>query len=307
MNVALRQGKDLYVLKFRTKGFAKTYRWIEQKVLVYRRDKNNRVNQILVVSKDIQKQVLAKNRVQKLNNELIGQNATMKKINAELDQFVYSASHDLRAPLASILGLVNLSKLETNPNDLKGYMNKIGFSIEKLDGFIQDILNYSKNSRTVIDKTPIKLESLLLEIIDNIKLINNNGIKLKVTSKEDIIYVGDKRRLSIILNNLLSNAYKYADSSKLAQFLKVSVRSSKSGCNFIIEDNGIGINKVYQDKIFDMFYRATEKSNGSGIGLYIVKEVVSKLKGDIKIESKEGIGTKVFLELPHTTNNSSPP
>ncbi|MCF6359821.1 MAG: ATP-binding protein [Cyclobacteriaceae bacterium] len=302
MDTALRKGEDLFVLKFRTKVFDTAYRWIEQKILVYKRDQNNRIKQVLVVSKDIQEQVHAENRVKTLNIDLSAQNRSIKKINTELDQFVYSVSHDLRAPLASMLGLVNLSKLDSRPEELKEYMGKIGQSVERLDGFIKDILNYSRNSRTEIETKPIILKNLFMEFIDNIKSINNPDIELYLEAEEPCVYNGDVRRIRIIFNNIISNTIKYADYEKPECFLKVRIKTSSNGCNMIFEDNGIGISEENLGKIFNMFYRGTDKSDGSGLGLYIVNEVVNKLNGSIRMESKEGVGTKTFIQIPHIKN-----
>ncbi len=304
MNQALRSGKEMFTLVFRSRALdSTTYRWIEQKMLVFDRTEEGMIRQVLIISKDITNKVHTENRAKRLNVELAKQNKTIKKVNAELDQFVYSVSHDLRAPLTSMLGLVNLSKLkDTNRKDLLGYMSRIGQSAEKLDGFIMDILNYSRNARTAIDTEPINLEEIFMEIIENIKSINNPDIDLDFEADEPIVYIGDKRRISIVLNNIISNAIKYANYSKEERFIKARMKTSDKGCIITIEDNGIGIKKKYLRKIFDMFYRATDKSKGSGLGLYIVHEIVSKLKGEVNITSEEGAGTKVVIKLPHASS-----
>ncbi len=304
INKTLRKSKDLITLKFRTKIFGNEFRWIEQKVLVYSRKENGHVHQVLITSKDISEKIHAENRAKKLNIELSAQNKSIKKINRELDQFVYSVSHDLRAPLSSMLGLVNLSKLNATPKEILEYMSRIGQSVEKLDGFIKDILNYSRNARTSIEAKPLVLENIIMELIDTIRSINNPGIELDFEANESVTYIGDKRRIAIVLNNLISNAVKYADYSKPNRFLKVRITTSTKGCEIKIEDNGIGIKKEYVDKIFYMFYRATEKSEGSGLGLYIVKEIIKKLNGTISIESEESIGTKILLKIPHTKSTT---
>ncbi len=301
MNNAMRKSDDIYTLRFRTSIFGDSYRWIEQKSLVYHRRENGKVHQVLLLSKDISEKVHASNRVKKLNSDLVQQNRAIKKVNRELDQFVYSVSHDLRAPLASVLGLVNLSKLNPNADELKEYMTRIGVSIEKLDGFIKDILDYSRNARTKLDSQPINFKALFMDIIESIKSIDNPDIALDFTVNEDSPYCGDKRRISIIFNNLISNAVKYADYSKAKRFLKVRIVTSKNGCEFYFEDNGIGIERESLAKVFNMFFRATELSDGSGLGLYIVKEAVSKMHGTIDINSEVGVGTSIIIQLPNKT------
>jgi signal transduction histidine kinase len=100
-------------------------------------------------------------------------------------------------------------------------------------------------------------------------------------------------------DNLISNAVKYCDLSKTNQIIKIDINQSESNIKIVIEDNGLGINKDYQEKVFSMFYRASEKSYGSGLGLYIVKETVKRLGGSIEIESSEGEYTRFIIKLPN--------
>ena len=233
-----------------------------------------------------------------IDEELHRQYKNIKRVNTELDQFVYSVSHDLRAPLSSILGLVNLSKNESDSQMLKEYINRIGESTQKLDSFIKDILDYSRNSRTDIESECFSLEALVNELIDNIKLLQKPDIELELIVDEEIKYIGDKRRVSIILNNIISNACKYTDESKPTRFLKIKINTTADTCYISVEDNGIGIKKSSIGDVFKMFYRGTVVSSGSGLGLYIVSEAINKLKGKVNIDSEEGVGTTISIQLP---------
>ena len=298
MDKILRSGADFHTFSFRTKAIQNDYRWLEQRVFVYSRDKNGLVRQVLIISKDIDEKMLAEERVTNLNKKLLLQFRDLKKVNTELDQFVYSVSHDLRAPLSSILGLVNLCKTNPEKKLLVECISRIGASTVKLDNFIKEILDYSRNSRTEIEVERFNIEELVNELIDNIRLLGNLDNELNVNASEKITYEGDRRRVSIILNNLITNACKYADPDKLNRFVNISITTSKMGFELIIEDNGIGINSDSLDKVFNMFYRGTETSEGSGLGLYIVNETLTKLKGKIDISSKEGVGTKISIQIP---------
>lgn len=300
MDNDLRSGKEFTTINYRIKGFTDEYRWYEQRIFVYNRSKEGRIHQVLIISKDIHEKFLAEENIKELNEKLLVQYKNIKKVNTELDQFVYSVSHDLRAPLSSILGLVNLSKNDSSEKLLKECMVRIGTSVEKLDSFIQDILNYSRNSRTEVATDSFSIEELINELIANIKLLRDPNIKIILKADENITYVGDRKRISIVLNNIISNACKYADFTKHNRKIKISVRTSKKGCKLSIEDNGIGIKVDSLDKIFDMFYRGTEASEGSGLGLYIVKESITKLNGFIDIKSEEGVGTNISIEIPHS-------
>ncbi len=153
-------GENFITIRFRGTGPTNDYRWYEQRVLVYDKAANGAINQLLITAKDVHENVLAENRIKKLNKKLTTQYTDIKKINNELDHFVYSVSHDLRSPLASILGLINLSKIESSEH-LRGYLEKIGASTEKLDSFISDILDYSRNARTEINIETFNLNELV--------------------------------------------------------------------------------------------------------------------------------------------------
>ncbi|MDW3210512.1 MAG: PAS domain S-box protein [Reichenbachiella sp.] len=241
--------------------------------------------------------------------QLVQQIEELKKVNFELDRFVYSVSHDLRAPLLSIKGLVNISESENPSPTLMKYLNMIRTSVERLDKFIMDILDYSRNSRLEVQQNEIDFKSLTNEIINN--MIHMEGyqhvlfnLKVKLKSK----FVSDKRRIEVILANLISNAIKYQDLNKSSQNIDISIieQKGKNQLAIIVEDNGVGIEHSSQGKIFDMFYRASDRSKGAGLGLYIIKETVEKMNGSIELLSKEGKFTKFTINLPiiDTTKHS---
>jgi signal transduction histidine kinase/ligand-binding sensor domain-containing protein len=224
-------------------------------------------------------------------------NRELRKLNSELDRFVYSASHDLRAPLASILGLIAVARLDKGSNT-EEYLNMIEKSIHKLDGFIRDIIDFSRNSRLELDTEPIHFEPMIHEIIDELKYMDERGlIQKKVEVNGSGVFYTDKKRLAIILRNLISNAYKYHNPYAENNFVQVTVNYSAKEVTIQIADNGIGIAEEHVPNIFKMFYRAIENNNGSGLGLYIVKETAEKLKGSISVRSVLGQGTTFELKL----------
>jgi signal transduction histidine kinase/ligand-binding sensor domain-containing protein len=225
-------------------------------------------------------------------------NAELRKLNGELDRFVYSASHDLRAPLASILGLINVARLD-NRDKVEEYLQKIEVSVHKLDGFIQDIIDFSRNARVEIEVVPIDFEKLIHEVIDNLMYLDEkNAIKRIVHVIGKDVFYTDKKRLTIILNNLISNSIKYFNSNAKEPFIEVSVTYTNREATVTVHDNGIGIAPEHVNNIFKMFYRGDEKSRGSGLGLYIVKETVDKIKGTISVKSEYGSGSTFTLIIP---------
>ena len=247
----------------------------------------------------------------KLSEELLmSKNDDLQKINSELDRFVYSASHDLRAPLTSIMGLVNIAENENPPPTLAKYLQMIKKSILKLDLFVQDIINYSKNSRLEIAREAIDFDELVQESLENLQFLKGSD---KIDKKIEVHhengasdFYSDPTRLNIIFNNTLSNAIKYHNPSVEAPFVKIKAHIHSQGVTIEISDNGQGIPEESISRIFDMFYRATEDSKGSGLGLYIVKETVEKLKGQVALTSKLHQGTTITVQLPNVEVGAEP-
>jgi signal transduction histidine kinase len=234
-----------------------------------------------------------------LAEEVNGKNIHLEKTNAELDRFLYSTSHDLRSPLSSIKGLVNIARLETADEKIQHYFSMMVDRVDKLDFFIKDIIDYSRNARTEVRIEPVDFDLLLAEVTDNLRYIEGAEsihFQSKVLAEHPVN--ADRNRLSVVLNNLMANAIKYHDPYKERQWIDVQVSNSNGTIKLTVSDNGIGIDPEHHKKIFDMFYRGTFQSKGSGLGLYIVKETIAKMKGTICVESTPGRGSSFLITLP---------
>lgn len=232
--------------------------------------------------------------------KLIEKNRDLEKVNSELDSFVYRVSHDLRAPLTSILGLIELMKLETDTDRFADYVKLQEKSINKLDMFIKEIINLSRNSRLGVTVSKIDFHELLNEIFEGQSFIKSAETMERIIDiEEDLEFYSDPQRVSIILSNLVSNSLKYANTNQPDPFIKIRIWKDKTDCIIEVADNGIGISETFLPKIFEMFFRATEEASGSGIGLYIVKETVQKLSGKITAKSKVRQGTTFKVVLPN--------
>ena len=225
----------------------------------------------------------------------------LRKTNKELDSFVYSVSHNLRAPLLSVLGLLDIARRDSHPRHTiyDEYFMMIRSSMSKLDETIKEILQYSGNARMELDQKVIDFEVVIQEAIEKLRYMEGfDKVRIQVNVNMGQLFYSDPYRLSIIISNLLSNAIKYRNPEKQDQFVAIDV--SHQGNHFLVtfQDNGIGIQEEYMDKIFNMFFRATEKSQGAGLGLYIVRETVSKLEGSIEAKSEFGNGVAFTIILP---------
>lgn len=230
--------------------------------------------------------------------KLVQTNTELSKRNTELDNFVYSVSHDLRAPIASVLGLINLTRTDKSQEMKMMYLDKIHSSALQQDAFIREILDQSRNSRLEVKKEPILFEPLIDETFNQLKFATSTGagVEKVISVKQSEAFFSDRWRLKVILNNIISNAIRYRNGHD--PVIKVDVEINEHKALVEIQDNGRGIAKEHLGKVCDMFYRATDDGAGSGLGLYIVKETMDKLQGSIKIESEVGKGTLVKLEIP---------
>ncbi len=238
----------------------------------------------------VQKLIKTKSEIEIKNENLI-------IANAELDKFVYSASHDLRSPITSLKGLIEIAQLEEDPNQIKDYLNLMHQSLIKQDQFISDIIDYSKNKRKEVVIEPVSLSNIIDDAIAQHQHIKNIR---KITIKKKILINkvnSDSLRLKIIINNLLSNAIKYADDTKEETLISIKTYNLNEFHKIEISDNGIGIKEEFQNRIFEMFF-VTNNNKGSGLGLYIVKEAIDNLHGNINVNSEINIGSKFTVTIP---------
>lgn len=249
-----------------------------------------------------------KNRgIEKLKREaeiaLRKQNEELLRVNKELDNFVYSVSHNLRGPLLSVTGLLNVAKKINNNaevNELHGMMRS---SIAKLDDTLKDIIEYSRNSRNDIMSDVVDWTHLVEHAFSDVAYLHPSGPIVRTQLQQtDTLFFSDTKRIKVMLNNLLANAVRYRDKTKELK-IYIQIITSDENAVIILKDNGIGIQKDILPNIYTMFYRGTEESQGSGLGLYIVKEIMNKLQGEIVITSEAGEGTTATLTIPNTRIN----
>ncbi len=235
---------------------------------------------------------------------LYEKNQTLNKTNEELDRFVYSASHDLRAPLASTLGLINVSRISQDEHDKTTYLDMMEQSLNKMDKTIQDIIDYSRNARLQIESEVIYFESIIEDILQRLKYLKHvDDVRINTHIEGEESFYTDKMRLYVILINLISNAIKYQRQDENDPHIDINIQVSQDTARILVKDNGIGIDNNHLDKIFSMFFQAARESSGSGLGLFIVKETISKLKGSIQVRSELNKGSCFEVVLPNELQN----
>lgn len=289
-----------YIVEFRFRHKAGHYIWIHCRAETIL-DESGKVKRLYGTHQDI-------TRLRMNEENLIEKNRMLEKINSELDNFVYRVSHDIRAPLSSCFGILNLIEKENliNSNN-QFYFNLLRDVLSKQELVIKSILEYSRNSRGELSNGEIKLKEMILSTFSDIKFMNDSTgkVELEVHLEEGFSFSCDRHRIQFILNNLISNAIKYADLNKARPLISVFAEQDEKEVKITVRDNGIGMSAEVLPHIFEMFYRGNDnKSTGSGLGLYIVHETVEKLRGKIQVTSEFEKFTSFVVTLPLTQEDS---
>jgi signal transduction histidine kinase len=221
--------------------------------------------------------------------------------NAELDAFFYRISHDLKGPISSLQGLSWLAMMEITDPLSRSYFDKQHQQIERLNHIVTGLINLIMLSHTELHREKIDAVRLVDECIASLNgQPNFNKITFRKEIQPDIEFYSEWTLLNTILQNLVENAIKYARND--SPFVRVKFFQVEKGVILEVEDNGHGIPKEHQSKIFEMFYRASHNVNGTGLGLYILKRSLDKLNGKIDIKSEVGIGSTFSVTLPAENN-----
>lgn len=245
--------------------------------------------------------------IEHTKQELIQSNRTLLETNEELDTFLYRSSHDLVAPVKSIRGLIQLMRM--TPDDRELYMVMMEERILKLENLLHEINNYVRHTRQGSLATEFYAHEMVASVWSEIEFMDQeHKVELVKEVDEGISMVSDANAWRMILGNILSNAIKYRDLNKAEPFVKLRMHTDGGRVLLTVEDNGVGIPKVSQERVFEMFYRAHETNSGSGLGLFLVKRMVDRLGGQIQIHSEFGKGTTVSVSCPiHIAAQSNGP
>lgn len=241
-------------------------------------------------------------QIQSSKMELENKNTELQKINSELDKFVYSISHDLRSPLLSIKGIIQMIpvKEKLSEGTLK-FLSMANRSINRLDHTVQEILDYSRNARLELKLSEVNLVQTIEGVFADLAFASDSSVQCSLEINGATTIVTDKYRLETLLKNIIGNAVKYHNPELVNPSVKVKISNKKGTIMIRVMDNGLGISEKNLPKIFDMFYRANSSVTGTGLGLYICKEIINRLEGNIEVESTLGKGTTFTITFPNTT------
>lgn len=223
----------------------------------------------------------------------------LQETNSELDKFTYSVTHDIRGPVVSILGAIEIMKHMDDIGEIRELMGMMEKSAEKVKDLITNIHAYYNLKRGHLNIQEIWFKDLLEEITILHQInANINQVSIKTCVSQEATFRTDVTVIQLIFNNLLANAIKYQRKTEPNKSVDIQIKVEKGVAVITMEDNGIGIEPMYTEEIFEMFFRATKEGIGSGFGLYNVKDALNKLNGTIRVESVVNEGTKFIVTIP---------
>ena len=212
--------------------------------------------------------------------ELKEKNIKLKKLHSEMNQFVYSLSHELRGPLMSISGVSKLAKMEVQDPSIIEYFEMIDSATVKLDDFIYKMLDFYRSTKIYHSKFDL------------------THFHIDIQVNQEILFFSDDSKIRVILNNLFSNSVQFQKNEPGRKQISLTIDVVDGDAIIVLEDNGIGIEKKHHSEVFNLFMRATQKNVGTGLGLYMVKEAVEQMGGKIDLKSELNEGTTIRVTLP---------
>jgi signal transduction histidine kinase len=217
-----------------------------------------------------------------------------------IDKFLYGCSHTMRGPLKSISGLIKLLQNQEASEDPHKHLELIQKTVNKMETILNDLEQFLVNSRRDLVIEPVSMSKTIDVILAR---YTKDSERLRIRFSKNIVQAvplfTDLERLNLILVQLVSNALVFSDPGKTDKYIDIFVRVDENGCHIKILDNGMGMSSEIQKNIFQLFFRGTQQSQGAGIGLYVVNEVLRKMGGSITVNSEEGCGSSFFVWIPN--------
>jgi signal transduction histidine kinase len=228
----------------------------------------------------------------------------LQKANEVISQFITSCSHSMRGPLKSIVGLVNLlqggAEAGSSQTQLLGMISK---NTDRMEHMLDEMEHFLENAKRKVQTETVNsletIEDLLSMQREAAKVV---GVRCTTSVQYDAPCYADRSRIALILSNLVQNAICFRDETRTSPAIKVAIHSNSLNTILTVSDNGIGIDEEFHEKIFWLFFRASSKSNGAGIGLYVVSQAVEKMKGTISVQSVLRKGSTFTVTIPNINN-----
>ncbi len=293
------------IIMFLIVGLAGVLYWANSRQRKSNKDLASAKNEIEEKNRELaQKNLDLDRQVIERTEELNLANESLKQVNSELDNFIYKTSHDIRGPLATLKGMCNLAIMEINEPLALDYLKKLDFTAEKMNTILTRLLIINQINSSILNPTMIDFKHITEEIL---MLERKKGLpenfSFSYHIEPGVILISDQDLVRIVLENLIDNAIKYfTDSRNITPFVKITVSKADGYATVRVLDNGIGINQKDRKQVFQMFMRASERSETGGVGLYLAKLATEKLGGEIILEESNEKGSQFFAKFPEDLN-----
>lgn len=256
----------------------------------------------VTVSQLNQAKLFLEDKVAERTLDLQHANSALTQANQELDLIIYRASHDFKGPVATLTGLSQIAVLECaaeSPKSLE-YFQKIEETALKMDRMLEKLHQISYILGKPVENEIVGIEDIINQVKENLaEKLQNSYLEIKTEIEPSSFFHVDPELLTFILENLVENAAIFrTEDSSLTPTLSIVVNSDTNHHHISLKDNGVGIPPDYFPKIFDMFFRGSEASEGNGLGLYVVKKALDKMQGEVQVESEEGVFTAFYIRIP---------
>ncbi len=245
---------------------------------------------------------------QDLDRKVKEKTASLEKLNREMEHFIYKTSHDIRGPLATLKGVTNVALMDVKDPMAVNYFQRLDSTATKLNRVLSRLLIINQVNQATLNIEPVSVNEVIDEIIEQER---RNGLppRMKIIKEipDGLVFPSDRQLLGIILSNLIDNAIKYhTESDRVEPFVRIEACTDNGVLKVNVIDNGIGVNAQDSDKIFQIFYRGTEKSETGGVGLYLCRLATERLQGKIGVTVyHQKHHTNFFVELPEIPNGKA--
>lgn len=261
-------------------------------LVAYEQELNDRVEEIEAQKEEL---TAAIEELVKMNNYLNATLAELQERNQELDQLVYRASHDFKTPITSTLGIVHLLKMEPMSPTLKEYVNRIDLSMHQMNDLLKSLSLFTQASLEEVFYERVSVAELVVNAKERLQYLEGfNQIHFRCEVSPDLTVSTDAILLTEALKAIITNAIIFRGSEK--PFVCVKASQIDTHLEITVEDNGEGMTDEVMQKAFAIFYRGSEKSKGTGLGLYMVKKIVQRLGGEVQLQQlAKGLSVKISI------------
>ncbi len=255
---------------------------------------------------DVRSAIEEANKFYVTNSMLAAKNTELQSAYDELGKFAYSVTHDLRGPLLSVIGALDVAKTMDNIAEIREILGMMDAAVKKLDEFIKNTHEYYNLKRGKLVFEEIDFNNIIADTTAIFRIAGRmDNVRYTAHVSQNDVFLSDEISIKIILNNLLSNAFKFQRKTASDKFVDVDIKVENDSAIILVKDNGIGIHESHINNIFTMFYRATSEESGSGFGLYNVKDALTKLNGIIEVDSVVNEGTTFKVTIPGKANGTN--